>query len=155
MSARSGITSKLAETAKNSIIGEGVYHTNLYGNVGNNAKTFDKIQDFPYVSISPGPESRDYNPSRQTMATLTVYIRVYVKNEDDAQKELEDIISDLETFVDMNQRIVYNVRTPGGTSQAETIDCNIQSITTDEGLLAPFGAAEIAVAIRYEKTRLM
>lgn len=155
MSARSGITKRMTELLAEKLVGEGLYVSNLYGNVGNKAKLFDNIQDFPYVSVTPGPEDRDYLPSRQTMSTLRVYIRIYVKNEDSAQEELEQIISDLETFIDTNQRIVYNVSTPEGSRQGETIDCTIVSIATDEGLLAPFGAGEIAVSVRYEKTRLM
>ena len=155
MSARSGIVKELANKMAADIDGTGVYVTNLYGNVGNQAKLFENIQDFPYVSITPGPETREYLPSRQTMAELTVYIRIYVKSEEETLEQLENIIADLENFIDTNQRISYNVNTIEGPTQGETIDGNVVSITTDEGLLAPFGAAELAVSIRYEKTRLM
>lgn len=155
MSARAGITKAIKDKLSTVMNGTGNYVTNLYTNVGNASKHFDNIPDYPYVSVTPGPEQRDAQPSRQTIAELTVYIRVYVKNAEDPQHELEDIIADLETFIDINQRIVYNVTTPEGEKSHHTMDGNIISITTDEGLLSPFGAAEIAVNIRYEKTRLM
>ena len=155
MSARSAITKKLAEEVSSKLNGTGYYQTNLYGNCGNSSKLFEQIQDFPYVSITPGPEDRREEPSRQTFADLTVYFRVYVKSEEEAQEELEAIISDLETFIDTHQRIRYNYVIGEETLENETIQCNIAAIKTDEGLLAPYGAGEIAVNIQYEKTRLM
>lgn len=156
MSARSGITNAMVEKIKLKLDGsDPLYVNNIYGNVGNQAKHFDNIQDFPYVSVTPGPEEREYQPSRHTWATLTLYIRIYVKNEDDPQAQLESLIADLENFIDTNQKISYNVVIPSGTEARTTVDSGITSITTDEGLLSPFGIAELAVSVRYEKTRLM
>lgn len=155
MSARAGIANAIVEKLKTELNGTGLYVNNLYTNIGNQAKHFDNIQDFPYISVTPGPEQREYQPSRHTWATLTVYIRVYVRNEDAPQAELESLISDLENFIDTNQKISYNVVIPSGTDSRSTVDSGITSITTDEGLLAPFGIAELAVDIRYERTRLM
>lgn len=155
MSARSGITSAMREGIKTALNGTGNYVNNIYGNVGNQSKHFDNINDFPYISVTPGPETRDDLPSRQTLADLTVYIRVYVQNQDDPQAELEGIISDLETFIDTNQKISYNIVIPSGTKEGKTYQLGVSSITTDEGLLSPFGIAEIAIAVSYERTRLM
>lgn len=156
MSARSGIVKSYVQGLKDALTGSGHYVTNIYGNVGNQSKTFDNINDFPYVSVTPGPEARDYQPSMQTLADLTVYIRVYVRNNDDPQAELEEIISDLETFIDTHQKISYNISIPGGSEKTFTTYLSeITRITTDEGLLAPFGMAEVAVTVQYEKTRLM
>jgi hypothetical protein len=156
MSARSGITNSIIEELKTALVGSGNYVTNLYTNIGNQSKTFDNINDFPYISVTPGPETREYQPSMQTLADLTVYIRVYVQNNDDPQGELEEIISDLETFIDTHQKISYNISIPGGSEKTfNTYLAEITRITTDEGLLAPFGMAEVAVTVQYEKTRLM
>lgn len=153
MSARSGIPTAIVEKLKQDIVAVSPYVNNLHGNVSNVAKHFDSINDFPYISVSPGPEQREYLPSNQTWAELTIYIRVYVQNNEDPQAELESIISDIETFIDKNQRIMYNITTSNGLETRETVDMSITAIATDEGLLSPFGAGEIVVNTRYEKIR--
>lgn len=155
MSARAGIVSAIVDKLKQDVNGTGDYVLDLQGNVSNETKHFEKINDFPHVSVTPGPEYRDYLPSRQTFAELTVYFRIYVKQEEEAQLMLEQIISDLETFIDINQKISYNVVRPTGTEQHRTVDSGITTIRTDEGVLSPFGIGEIAVTIKYERTRLM
>lgn len=153
MSARSGITKAIAERIALELNGTGNYLNNIFGNVSNESKHFDNIQDFPYISVTPGPEQREYLPSNFTWATLTVYIRVYVHTPEDPQAHLETLISDLETFVDKFQKIPYNVNIPSGVESRNTVDSSIMSIATDEGLLSPYGAGEIALNIRYEKLR--
>lgn len=153
MSARSGIVESFVSELKQAFTGSGEYLTNLYGNVSNKVYHFEQVPDYPYVSITPGPETRQNLPSLQVWGFLTVYFRIYVKDEDDAQKSLERIIADLEIFIDNNRLLSYNVSTPSGEVTHTITDSNIQSITTDEGLLAPYGFGEIAVTIRYEKSR--
>ncbi len=153
MSARSGIVKAFANELSDALVGSGGYMTNLYRNVSNKVYHFEDVPDYPYVSVTPGPERRDNLPSSQVWAYLTVYFRIYVRNEDDPQGELEKIISDLEIFIDNTRLLAYNVNTPGGVETHTITDSNIQSITTDEGLLAPNGFGEIAVTIRYEKSR--
>ena len=154
MSARSSIPKALVTMLIDSLSeGSATYVTNIQGNVSNQAKHFDKINDFPYISVTPGAEQREYLPSNQTWAELNIQIRIYVQNNDDPQAELEAIISDVETFIDKNQRIMYNVTTPTGIETKETVDSSIMSIATDEGLLAPYGVAELVIITRYEKIR--
>ena len=155
MSARSGIVNALVDKLKNELNGTGNFVTNIFTNVGKQSKTFENINDFPYISITPGPEQREYQPSQITWADLTIYFRIYVNNNDDPQAELEQIISDLETFVDINQKISYNVTVPSGVEERKTVVWSITSITTDEGLLAPYGLAEVQVSVRYERERLI
>jgi hypothetical protein len=154
VSARSAIPTSIVGLLASSLV-EGSLHyvTDIQGNVSNQAKHFDKINDFPYISVTPGTEQREYLPSNQTWAELNIQIRIYVQNNDDPQAELEAIISDVETFIDKNQRIMYNVTTPTGIETRETVDLSIISIATDEGLLAPYGVAELVIITRYEKIR--
>lgn len=153
MSARSGIVKAFAANLKNDIRGTDPYVSNLFGNVTNESVHFDSINDFPFISVTPGPETRENLPSYQTWGFLTVYFRIYVSNQDDAQGELESIISDLENFIDNYRRMSYNVITPSGTESREITDSEISSISTDEGLLAPKAVGEVSVLVRYEKTR--
>lgn len=153
MSARSGIPKALAEGLAEAINGQSPYVSNLYGSVTNKVTHFDEIQSFPYVSVTPGNEIRDDMPSNLSIVDLTVYIRVFVENEADAQGELEEIISDIEDYLDRNLQIQYEVNTPSGVVTNTTIDNTIESIGTDEGLLSPYALGEISVRIRYEKLR--
>lgn len=153
MSARSGIAKAMAKTMAEKINGTGIYVNNLYGNTTNKVVHFDQINDFPYVSITPGPEGRDDLPSNFTWANLTLYIRVYVENNDDAQGELESIISDIENFVDTHLNLSYNVITSNGLITKNTTNNSITTITTDEGLLDPNALGEIVLDVTYEKNR--
>jgi hypothetical protein len=92
-------------------------------------------------------------PSNFTLCRLEVAVRVYVKNQDDAQGELEQIIGDLEKFFDKNLDMAYNLITSSGQETHKTISNTILSITTDEGLLQPQGIGEILLSVEYEKRR--
>lgn len=155
MSARSGIVKAYVEALKTELVGQEPYVNNLYNNVTNKVVHFDSITDFPYVSITPGPETREDLPSFQTWGFLRVYFRLYVSNADDAQGELESLISDLEIFIDKYRRLSYNVITPSGTEVHEITSSSIETISTDEGLLDPKAVGEVSVLVRYEKPRQM
>lgn len=153
MSARSSIVKAISAGIKKELNGTGDFLTNLYENVDNKVTHFDNIGSFPYVSVTPGPETREDLPSNFSWANLTVYLRIYVENSEDAQGELETIIEDLENYIDKNLQISYNVLTPQGTQARKTVDSTIVSITTDEGLLNPNALGEIVLDVRYEKHR--
>jgi hypothetical protein len=153
MSSRSGIAKAMASLISTDINGTGDYVNNLYTNVTNKVTHFDKINDFPFVSVTPGPETREDLPSNFSWGNLTLFIRVYVKNNDDAQGQLESIISDIETFVDTHLNLSYNVTTPQGVVNKNTTDNSIVSIATDEGILDPFAIGEVVLDVRYEKIR--
>jgi hypothetical protein len=69
---------------------------------------------------------------------------VYCKGED-SQQELETLLEDLEKCIDANRVLVYD-----NTKNYETTEILIQSITTDEGLLAPYAVGEINLQVRYQ-----
>jgi hypothetical protein len=153
MSARSGIAKAMSEGIASKLNGTGDYVNNVYNNVTNKVKHFDDIRDYPYISITPGPEEREDMPSNFTWATLTMYIRIYVENNDDAQGELESLISDIETFLDLNLNITYTINTSEGLKSNKIVDNSILTITTDEGILDPNALGEVAISVRYEKLR--
>lgn len=132
------IAAKLKE-----IDGTGVYQTNLYGNVYPKLKFWDEVNDFPSVYMTAGSEMREYLPSNFTWGYLGVSVKVYVRSEDTAQEQLEQVLSDIETCIDANRVLVYD------ESGNQTTEILVQSITTDEGLLAPFGVGEINLQVRY------
>jgi hypothetical protein len=143
MTKRISIVTALAEKFK-VIDGSGTFKSNLYDNSYPKLKFWDEIQDFPAVYLTAGTEVRQYHPSDFTWAFLNISVKVYVRSESDAQQQLENLLDDLETVIHDNRVLVYDQ-----DKHLETTEILIQSITTDEGLLAPFGVGEINLQVRY------
>ena len=153
MSDRAGITTAYADKIKALLDATGIYVNNVYDNVDTKVTHFDGVLSFPYISVTPGPETRDDMPSNFSWSNLTMYIRIYVRNTDDAQGELESLITDIENVLDTNLNISYNVTTFQGVVARETATNTITTITTDEGILDPDALGEIVVNVQYEKLR--
>jgi hypothetical protein len=143
MSKRNSITKALAEKLK-TIDGTAPYTSNLYDNSYAKLKFWDEIQDFPAVYLVPGTEVREYHPADFTWCYLNIAVKVYVKDQDDPQFELETLLHDLETCINDNRVLVYDQ-----ANSLETTEILIQSIMTDEGLLVPYGVGEINLQVRY------
>lgn len=142
MSKRTSIVKALVEKLK-TIDGNSPYHTNLFGNAYAKLKFWDEVQDFPSVYCTPGSEMREYHPGDFAWGFLNISIKLYCRG-DTAQDELELLLEDVEHCVDSNRVLVYNTDTGH-----ETTEILIQSITTDEGLLAPYAVGEINLQVRY------
>lgn len=142
MSRRTSIVKALAEKLK-VIDGTGSYKSNLYNNSYPKLKFWDEVQDFPCVYMSPGSESREYQLSAFTWGYLGISLKAYCKGED-SQQLLEDLLEDLENVIDANRVLVYDE-----ALGYETTEILITSITTDEGLLAPYAVGEINLQVRY------
>lgn len=145
-SKRISIVKALAEKFKE-IDGTGGYQINLYGNVYPKLKFWDEVNDFPSVYMTAGTEMREYLPAGFIWGYLNISVKVYVKSESDAQEQLEQVLSDVEKCVDANRVLAY-----GTDAGEQTTEILVQSITTDEGLLAPFGVGEINLQVRYALT---
>lgn len=141
MTARSKIVDALITKFKGISVKNG-YNTNLYNNVFKGVKFWDSINDYPSVYLSAGSEIREYLPGDFKWAFLNITARIFVK-EADPQARLEKILEDIETVLDANNSLEY-------ATGKETVEISILSITTDEGILDPFGAAEIVFQIRYD-----
>lgn len=142
MSRRTSIIKAL--TAKiNLINGQAPYSINLYKNAYAKLKFWDEVNDFPSVYLTPGSEVREYHPGDFTWGFLGICIKVYCKGES-SQEQLEQLLEDIERCVDDNRVLVYDT-----TNNYETTEILIQSITTDEGLLAPYAVGEINLQVRY------
>ena len=142
MSKRTSITKALAEKLK-LIDGNSPYQTNLFGNAYAKLKFWDEVEDFPCVYLTPGSEMREYHPGDFAWGFLNISIKLYCRGET-AQDELERLLEDVEHCVDSNRNLVYNTDTGH-----DTTEILIQSITTDEGLLAPYAVGEINLQVRY------
>ena len=142
MSRRRSITNALVEKFK-TIDGNFPYDTNLYNNVEGKLKFWDEVLEFPAVFVTPGQEYREYHPGDFTWSFLNLSVKAYCKS-DTAQDDLEKLLEDLEICVDSNRVLVYDAE-----RGYETTEILITSITTDEGLLAPYAVGEINLQVRY------
>ncbi len=143
---RTSIVSALAEKFKTTLDGTSPYKTNLFGNSSAKLKFWDEVSDFPTVFVTPGSETREYLPGDFTWGYLGVCVKAYVKSED-PQPQLEELLEDLERCIDANRVLVYDV-----DQNLETTEILVTSITTDEGLLQPYGVGEINLQVRYALT---
>lgn len=144
MSRRTSIVKALSEKLK-LIDGTEGYNTNLFNNSFAKLKFWDEVSDFPSVYMAPGPETREYLPSDFTWCFFTVNVKIYCKSEE-PQEDLENLIEDIEKVIDSNRQLTYDE-----AAQFKTAEILIHSITTDEGLLAPYGVGDMVLHVRYQK----
>ena len=143
MSRRTSIVKALTEKLK-IIDGTGKFKTNIFNNSYPYLKFWDETSDFPSVFVVAGSEAREYHPSNFTWGYLGVSLKIYCKGED-SQQLLEDLLEDVENVIDANRVLVYDE-----TNGYETTEILVTSITTDEGLLAPYAIGEINLQVRYQ-----
>lgn len=152
MSRRTSIVEALVNRIKTELNGSKpeIYYTNIYNNVSRKIYNFDNINEFPYIGITAGTETYEYQPSSQKWNFLGVSIFIYDKEVDDIQEQLEFIIEDIKTIIDSEIDLPYTITKPdGSTLEQKTTDMRMVSADTDEGVFRPFGFAEIQITIRY------
>ncbi len=143
MSRRTSIIKALADKFKG-IDGSATYKSNLHGNAYPYLKFWDEVEDLPAVYMSPGTEYREYLPGAFKWGYLAISVKLYVKDAENSATELEQLLEDVEKVIDSNITLTYDT-----DNSYETADIQIQSITTDEGLLAPYGVGEVNIQVRY------
>ena len=140
---------KIAEALANKIKeidGNHPFNTNVFDNVQSKMVFLDEIEQYPKVCVVAGDESREYQPAGYKWRFLTLTVRAYVHNEEDAQEELALLLEDIERIIDENDALVYDDTV---NPKLETTSMTIDTLSTDEGVIAPLGIGEIGVTIRY------
>jgi len=143
-SRRQSIVNALVTQLK-TINGSGNFLTNVFENVSPRLKFWDEVEDFPAIHLNAGSETRDYQGAGYKDRFLSVTIRMYV-NEEDAVDALDKLIEDVETVIETNSRLAY---TDKQNTTQYTQQITVVSIDTDEGVLEPYGVAEMLVEVRY------
>lgn len=130
------------------------FFNNLYGNISRQTYKFDEIREFPYIAVHIGTETTNYLPAAQQWTYLELPIIIYDKEVTDIQEQLEKLVADVKTSIDTGGSLDYTVSKPNGlTINCQATDMNITSVSTDEGLLAPYGLAQLNVTVRYMPPR--
>lgn len=140
---------KIAEALANKIKeidGNHPFNTNVFDNVQSKMVFLDEIEQYPKVCVVAGDESREYQPAGYKWRFLTLTVRAYVHNEEDAQEELALLLEDIERIIDENDALVYD---DSVDPSEQTTSLTIESIGTDEGVIRPLGIGEMVVEVRY------
>jgi len=122
------------------------YNTNIFNNADSHLVFLDEIQQYPKLCVVAGDEQRQYQPGGFKWRFLDLTIRVYVEDANDPQEILSLLIEDVERVIDDNDVLVYDDTVD---TNLQTTSLTIQSISTDEGVIAPLGIGEIVVTVRY------
>lgn len=141
MSKRTQIVTALANKLKT--LDGAAYTSNIYNNAYPKLKFWDEVEDFPSIYLTPGSETREYHPSNFTWGFMGISVKLYCKGEA-SQEQLEQLLYDVEAVINANRDLAYD------TAGHETTEILITSITTDEGLLAPYAIGEINLQVRYQ-----
>lgn len=120
----------------------GIDYLDVYKNVSPVIIFWDEISDYPWIGVSLGNELRDYDTGGIKWGYLSLTIRVYIEEEEHGDN-LDQFLEDIETIIEAEQSIVYN------DNGDRTLETTVQSITTDQGVMAPLGIGEINFIIRY------
>ena len=144
-SRRANILRALAEKLKD-IDGSGAFLTDLQNNVHPRLKFWDEVVEFPAIHLNAGAETREYQAGGYKDRFLSVTIRCYVQDEEDATEALNVLMEDIETVVEENSRLEY---ADSQNNTFSTQQVTIVSINTDEGVLEPLGVGEIDIEVRY------
>jgi len=140
---------KIAEALANKlkqIDGNHPYNTNVFDNVTSKMLFLDEIEQYPKVCVVAGDEEREYQPGGFKWRFLTLTVRAYVQNAEDAQEELALLLEDIERIIDENDALVYD---DAVNPNLITTAITVEGISTDEGVIAPLGIGEMVVTVRY------
>ena len=143
--ARKKICDALVEQIKE-IDGNYPYNSNVFNNAHSGMVFLDQIQEFPKVCVVPGDETREYQPNEFKWRFLSLDIRVYVEDQEDPQEVLALLMEDIERVIDSNDVLTYDDTV---SPNLTTTSLTLQSLSTDEGALAPLGIGEMVLECRY------
>ena len=144
-SRRANILRSLTEKLKD-IDGSGAFLSDLQNNVHPRLKFWDEVVEFPAIHLNAGAETRQYQAGGYKERFLSVTIRCYVQDEEDATEALNLLMEDIETVIEDNSRLEY---TDSQNNTFNTQQITIVSINTDEGVLEPLGVGELDIEVRY------
>ena len=116
-------------------------------NIFKNYKFLDEINDFPSVCFVAGSENREELGANRRLGTIEVALRGYVFDENNV--DIAEILAqNVESKVDSFSANV--AARANGVSDARVI-----SFRTDEGLLQPYGVADLEIEILYDLDELV
>ena len=116
-------------------------------NIFKRFKFLDELNDFPSVCFVAGSERREQLGANRRLGTIDIALRGYVFDENNV--DIAEILAqNVESKVDSFSANV--AARANGVSDARVV-----SFRTDEGLLQPYGVADLEVQILYDVEELI
>ena len=143
--ARKKIVDALVEKIQG-IDGNHPFNSNIFNNAHGGMVFLDEITEYPKVCVVSGDEVREYQPGEFKWRFLSLDIRVYVEDQEDPQEVLALLMEDIERVIDENDILIYDDTV---SPNLTTTSLTLQSLSTDEGVLAPLGIGEMTLECRY------
>ena len=114
------------------------YSINIFNNSRRQLRFLDEVNDFPSLYLTAGTEIREFQSQGLTECFLDITIRAYVKDSN-SREQIDSLLEDIE-------HVIYATT---DNPELGILDMTIEGISTDEGLLTPFGLAEVELSIVY------
>ena len=115
----------------------------LEDNISRNYHVLDEVNDFPALTMIPRAEVRDHRGAGRKIATFNIQMRAYVFDGDGS--EIINVTEDLGDEIDNAvESFAASAR------EFEVEEARVLTFTTDEGLFAPYGIADLEAQIVYE-----
>ena len=104
----------------------------------------NEVNDFPFVCMLVEPETRFHYGAGRKLATLAISLRGYVHDGDSG--EVLDLAEDL--GMDIDSLVIDTFAEAHRDLGVEF--AAVESFRTDEGLMSPYGIADLTITITYE-----
>ena len=111
-------------------------------NVYRTYKYMHDLNDFPAITFIPNREDRDHFGDGQVHGILAVQLRCYVYDGDTA-----DIADECERLADQIEAAVDTFSAANRALEVE--EARVISLRTDDGLMTPYGVADLQISILY------
>ena len=115
----------------------------LEDNITRNYHVLDEVNDFPALTMIPQLETREHRGAGRKIATFNIQMRAYAHDGDGS--EIINVTEDLGEEID---EAVDTFAASARTHEVE--EARVTSFSTDEGLFAPYGIADLEIQIAYE-----
>lgn len=102
----------------------------------------DSINEFPYITYNVQDSVLVHISDNIRYYAMDIALRAYVRGED-TQALLDQLMLDIED-------ITINFRNSAPRS-LEIVDARIQTVHSDEGLMAPYGVTDMRIRITYQQ----
>lgn len=117
--------------------------SNVFTNVFARQEYLSAVNDFPSVYCYPiSSETRTRVGDAQVFSTFLLEVRGYVYSDDNSIERASDLAQDIQYIIDsMKYRPSFK--------PLNVTECRVQSLSTDEGIMEPYGVVEIRALIVY------
>ena len=117
--------------------------TNIYTNAFAKQEYLGAINDFPSVYCYPiSPETKERIGDAQVFSSFLLEVRGYIYSDDNPIEVSADLAQDIQYIIDsMRYRPTFK--------DLNVTECRVQSLSTDEGIMEPYGVVEIRALIVY------